>query len=88
MLARTSSILAVNAESTVQQTLHVHGTTPHLVEEKAPHVNAYMSSREQKPWSWISMRHNAKNDCAGRSQQQFTLPTDRQTCFSFWRLNF
>jgi hypothetical protein len=37
--------------------------------------NVYMYRREQKSWSWISRRPEARNDCAGDSQQQFDRPT-------------
>jgi hypothetical protein len=30
-----------------------------------------MIKTEQKTWSWISMKPEAKNDCAGEDQQQF-----------------
>jgi hypothetical protein len=36
----------------------------------------YMSKGEQKSWSQISTRPEAKNGCAGEGQQQFNRPTD------------
>jgi hypothetical protein len=36
-----------------------------------------MSRTEQKSWSCISTRFEAKNDCAGENQQLFNQPIDR-----------
>jgi hypothetical protein len=33
------------------------------------------SRREQKSWSWITTRPEARNDCAGEGRQQFNRPT-------------
>jgi hypothetical protein len=60
--------------------------TPPLVEEEAPFLNTYMSRREQKSWSWVSRRPEARNDCAGEGQQQFNRPTDRPTYSGFENL--
>jgi hypothetical protein len=45
--------------------------TPPLVEKEAAFLNTYMCKREQKSWSWILRRPEAKNDCAGEDQQHF-----------------
>jgi hypothetical protein len=50
--------------------------TPPLVEKEASLLNKYMFRREQKSWSWISMRPEAKNDCAGEGQQQFNRQSE------------
>jgi hypothetical protein len=34
-----------------------------------------MSRREQKSWSWILTRSEARNDCAGNGQHKFNGPT-------------
>jgi hypothetical protein len=50
--------------------------TPPTLEEEAPLLNMYMSRREPKSWSWISWRPEARNDYAGKDQQQFNRLTD------------
>jgi hypothetical protein len=47
-------------------------TSP-LIEEEAPRLNTYMSTREQKSWSWIPKSLKTKNYCAGMGQHQFNL---------------
>jgi hypothetical protein len=54
--------------------------TPPLVEEETLLLSTYMSGGEQKSWSWTSTRPKAKNDCAGKAQQQFNRPTDINCC--------
>jgi hypothetical protein len=49
-------------------------TTP-LIKEEAPFINMYISRTEQKSWSWISRRPEARNNYAGEGQQQFNRPT-------------
>jgi hypothetical protein len=42
-----------------------------------------MSKTEQESWSWISMKPEAKNDCAGEDQQQFNRPTEERAASIF-----
>jgi hypothetical protein len=37
-------------------------------------LNMYVPRREQKSWSWVSRRLEARNDCASDIQQQFERP--------------
>jgi hypothetical protein len=49
----------------------------HSSKRKPYFKNMYIySRREQKSWSWISIRLEARNDSAGKYQQQFNLSTD------------
>lgn len=44
---------------------------PLLVEQVASLLNTFMPKREDKFWSWISTKPEAKNDCAGETHHHF-----------------
>jgi hypothetical protein len=54
---------------------YIERPTPSFIEEQTPFRNTYISRREWKSWSRISMRQT-RNDWAGEDQQQFNLPNE------------